>query len=101
MGLNSKAIRKEILPGPTITVGEQQVTPLAKVYRVGISRKRWGVVWGMPEAVILKTPEGSFDIMKIYDRTRTFRINLVIICLLPAAIGWLILRERKNIADMG
>lgn len=91
-------IRRDDLPAPTVIVEELEITPVARIYQVGLPGMRWGVVWGKPMTVIVKTSAGSYKIVKISDRTRWFQICLVMFSLLAVTAAWLFLRKRKDIS---
>ncbi len=98
--VTSSVIRREDLPAPTVIVEGLEITPVARVYQVGLPGKRWGVIWGKPKMVILKTSAGSYLTLKISDRTRGFQICLVMFSLLTVAAAWLFLRKRKDISKV-
>lgn len=92
--VTSSVIRRDDLPAPTVIVEGLEITPVARVYQVGLPGMRWGVVWGKPKMVIVKTSARSYMTLKISDSTRRFQICLVMFSLLTVAAARLFLRER-------
>lgn len=93
-------IQKGTSHGAGIEFGGREVTLLARFYRVEFPAIRGGFIWGKPHGVLIKTPEGSYDALKISDRTREFQIGFVVISLVAAAMVRLVMRRHRATPKM-
>jgi len=89
-------IQYEIQRGQTLTVGETQVTPLAKTFHIAIPSPVFlgSLVWNRPYAVEVRTAGGEVWSLPVPDITRRAQIALLAMGLIGALLIGLVSRKR-------
>ena len=84
----------DIQRGEPVTVGEMQVTPLAKTFRLPIPSISGGLVWNRPFAVEVRAADGKEWSLPVPDVTRQAQIALLAMGLIGVLLIGLVSRKR-------
>jgi hypothetical protein len=63
-------MEQEIRSGEAMQVGDYQITPQTRVFRIRLPGRNSGLVWNRPSSVIVRTANGQEKILPVRDVTR-------------------------------
>jgi hypothetical protein len=81
--------------GEPIIVGDLNVFPVARSYRINFPKDRGGVLWNRPLAVIVEDQHGSRQIIPVPDKTRRLQMAILAAGLFGSFFAWMILRRSR------
>jgi hypothetical protein len=61
---------REIRTGKSMQVGEYEITPQTRVWRIRLPGQRAGLIWNRPAAVLVRTADGQESSIPVRDVTR-------------------------------
>ncbi len=64
------AMQSEIHTGEPIQVGDYEITPQTRVFKIQFPGHHAGLIWNRPKAVIVKTSDGQERTLPVRDITR-------------------------------
>lgn len=79
--------------GKPVAAGKTRVFPITKAFRLVAPGRRAGLVWNRPSAVLVRTPDGTEQILQIRDITRETQLTLLGVALVVSIFIWLARRR--------
>lgn len=70
-------IEREIRTGETQQVGDLEITPQTRVFKIQTRGHHFGLIWNRPKAVIIRDAEGLETVMPVTDVTRNILWGLL------------------------
>jgi hypothetical protein len=92
----NRVLVKQTSAGEPVSVGDVNVYPLSRSYRLDFPADRGGILWNRPLAVIVEDQQGDRRVIPIQDRTRMMQIGILSAGLLGSILLWLILRRSTS-----
>ncbi len=86
-------IKRETRTGEPMQVGDYEIIPQTRVWRIQPAGSRFGWIWNRPKAVIVRNPEGEEKVLPVRDVTRIMIWAMLAGGLLGAIIAR---RARRN-----
>jgi hypothetical protein len=63
-------IERVIRKGETRQVGDLEITPMTRVWKIQFPGQQAGVIWNRPQAVSVRMPDGEERLLPVRDVTR-------------------------------
>jgi hypothetical protein len=63
-------LEREIQSGEALQVGDYKITPQSQLFRIRFPGYQAALIWNRPQAVIVRSEDGTEDILPVRDITR-------------------------------
>ncbi|UCD98749.1 MAG: hypothetical protein JSV42_17660 [Chloroflexota bacterium] len=91
-----RVIVQQTSAGEPIQVGELNVYPISRSYRIEFPKASGGIIWNKPLAVIVEDKSRNRQVIPIIDYTRRIQITLLLAGFFGTILTWLIFKGNKS-----
>jgi hypothetical protein len=88
------AIESEIRTGEPVQVGDYEITPQTRLFKIQLPGHHAGLIWNRPKAVVVRTSRGQESTLPVRDVTRIVIWTMLAGGLLGAILIGLMNRNR-------
>jgi hypothetical protein len=81
--------------GDPISVGDLNVYPVARSYRMIFPGGQGGMVWSKPLGVIVEDQHGSRQTIPLPDVTRRLQVAILLAGFLGSLLAWMIVKRTR------
>lgn len=85
----------ETLPGESIQVGTNKITPFSQAVKIILPGSRGGLIWNRPVSVLVQGDDGSEQVLPVADVTRIVLLAMLGFGLASGFLFWLIERRQR------
>lgn len=86
-------IERETRTGKTKRVGDYEITPQTRVFKLQLPGKHAGLIWNRPQAINIRMPDGQEKVLPVRDVTRIAIWSMLLGGLLGVIIIGLMYRQ--------
>jgi hypothetical protein len=95
-GMNKMANRfivQQTSFGEPVAMGDVNLYPIARSYRINFPGYQGGIAWNRPLAVVVEDSQGSRQVIPVQDRTRQLQVGILFAGLAGTILTWLIFKK--------